>query len=146
MTATPAQTMTVTGTCGRCDGRGKLPAFGHYVGGLCFACSGSGTATMTVTAEDAARRAANAATAERQNAWLASLPTDPKVVVAAFRRIGSDKLTSIRNACADINLCERDANHEHRTPGARMAYWAASTVLNAWPDGRAYPESWITVD
>jgi hypothetical protein len=29
---------------------------------------------------------------------------------------------------------------------SRMAYWAASTVLNAWPDGRAYPESWITVD
>ena len=27
--------------------------------------------------------------------------------------------------------------------GARVCYWAASTVLDAWPSGRAYPESWV---
>jgi len=137
MNATPAQTMTVTGTCGRCDGRGKLPTFGHYVGGLCFACSGSGTATMTITAEDAARQAGYAAQAKRQADWLASVASmTPTAAVARFASIPTAKLWDVRNACAG----QRDM------PGARMAYWAASTVLNAWPDGRAYPESWITVD
>jgi hypothetical protein len=30
------------GACGRCDGRGKIGAFAHYAGGVCFACGGTG--------------------------------------------------------------------------------------------------------
>ena len=30
------------GVCGRCDGRGKIGAFAHYAGGVCFACGGTG--------------------------------------------------------------------------------------------------------
>lgn len=29
--------------CGKCDGSGKIEAFGHYDNGKCFACMGAGT-------------------------------------------------------------------------------------------------------
>lgn len=29
-------------TCGKCDGRGRIDAFGHYARGVCFWCDGTG--------------------------------------------------------------------------------------------------------
>ncbi|MFZ9748217.1 MAG: hypothetical protein ACO3G4_16490, partial [Opitutaceae bacterium] len=122
-------TTTMTGTCGRCDGTGKIAAFNHYAGGVCFACSGSGVAEVTVTTADAEAQAAIIAEAARKRDWLAKLVgVSPKVVAAQFRALPEAKLWAIRNACAGWNV-----------PGARAAYWAASTVLSAWPDGRPYP-------
>lgn len=34
---------TATYKCCRCQGRGKLNAFSHVIGGVCFKCSGTGT-------------------------------------------------------------------------------------------------------
>ena len=31
-------------TCGKCGGTGKLPWYSHIMGGVCFACKGSGKA------------------------------------------------------------------------------------------------------
>jgi len=36
--------------CFKCDGKGYIEAFGHYAQGVCFACKGSGTLTVNVTA------------------------------------------------------------------------------------------------
>ena len=147
MNATAAKTETETVTCPKCFGGRSFAVWSHYAGGMCFRCNGAGvvdasTPTASTDSTDAVK-AANVASAERQNAWLAGLSTDPKVVVAAFRSVGAAKLMAIRNACANINVRERDADREDRTPGARMAYWAASTVLGAWPSGRAYSADWI---
>ena len=32
-----------TWPCSRCEGKGKIAAFGHVIGGVCFKCGGSGT-------------------------------------------------------------------------------------------------------
>jgi hypothetical protein len=145
MNATAAKTETVT--CPKCFGGRTFAVWSHYAGGLCFRCNGAGvvdaSAQTASTDSTDAVKAANVASAERQNAWLAGLSTDPKVVVAAFHNIGPAKLMAIRNACANINVRERDADREDRTPGARMAYWAASTVIGAWPFGCAYSADWI---
>ena len=140
-------TKTETAPCPKCFGGRTFAVWSHYAGGLCFRCNGAGVvdaATLPASTDSTDEvKAANLASAERQNAWLAGLSSDPKVVVAAFRNIGPSKLMAIRNACADINLRERDADREDRTPGARMAYWAVSTVIGAWPFGCAYSADWI---
>ena len=126
----------VTGTCGRCDGSGVIRAFGHYVNGVCFACHGTGKLTVEVSEIDAAARDASIKLYHSQRAWLASLVSmTPAQVVSYFDGLCSDKVWAIRNACAGWDV-----------PGARIAYWSASTVLNAWPTTRPYPVSWITAE
>ena len=44
----PATFETLTHTCDRCDGVGRLPHYGHIASGVCFACQGSGTLTQRV--------------------------------------------------------------------------------------------------
>ena len=53
-----------------------------------------------------------------------------------FAKMDAAKVYAIRQHCAPM------PGHDD-APGARVCYWAASTVLNAWPSGRAYPESWV---
>ena len=126
----------VTGTCGRCDGAGVIRAFGHYVNGTCFACHGTGELTVELSEIDAATRDASIKLYHSQRAWLASLISmTPAQVVSYFDTLSSDKVWAIRNACAGWDV-----------PGARIAYWSASTVLNAWPTTRPYPVSWITAE
>ena len=36
-----------SGVCGKCDGRGRIDAFSHYAGGVCFWCNGSGVVEWT---------------------------------------------------------------------------------------------------
>lgn len=42
------------GVCGRCDGRGKIGAFKHYAGGVCFACGGTGALELDPAVKQAA--------------------------------------------------------------------------------------------
>ena len=42
------------GVCGRCDGRGKIGAFKHYAGGVCFACGGTGVLELDPAVKQAA--------------------------------------------------------------------------------------------
>lgn len=32
--------------CSKCDGNGKIAAFGHYAAGVCFVCAGTGTVSV----------------------------------------------------------------------------------------------------
>lgn len=139
MNASQPTTHTATGTCGRCDGAGVIRAFGHYANGTCFACHGTGKLTIQLSElseADAAARDVARELGERQVAWLASLASmTPAQVVSRFRALPEDKLWAVRNACAAWEV-----------PGARLAYWSASTVLGAWPGSRAYPVSWVTAE
>jgi hypothetical protein len=38
---------TQTATCGKCDGKGYLNAFGHIDNGKCYGCMGAGTVTCS---------------------------------------------------------------------------------------------------
>jgi hypothetical protein len=132
MNASQPATRTITGTCTRCDGSGSIRAFGHYANGTCFACHGTGTLTVQLTEADAAARDAAREQGQRQRAWLAALATvSPAQVVANFRALPEAKLWAVRDACAGWDA-----------EGARLAWWAASTVLGAWPN-RALPASWL---
>ena len=142
-------------TCPKCDGAKRIAGFSHIDSGRCFRCAGNGTVLLTqlqaytinaAIMADAAQVAANNARSAAQNAWLAKLPTDHVAAIKALRPISAEKLMSIRNTCADINRAERDLPREARTPGARMAYWAASAILNAWPDGTPYRSAWVNQD
>lgn len=42
MTTTKTTTKTVKVVCGRCDGKGEIPAYRGVLGGICFACKGAG--------------------------------------------------------------------------------------------------------
>lgn len=46
MSATTAKTV-----CGRCNGTGRIVGFAHIENGVCFACRGAGTGTMTTLTE-----------------------------------------------------------------------------------------------
>jgi len=138
--------------CPKCDGAKRIVGFDHVVSGRCFRCDGNGTVLLTQTqahiieaarVTDAAQVAANNARTAAQNAWLAKLPTDHVAAIKALRPISAEKLMAIRNTCADINVAERDLPREARTPGARMGYWAASAILNAWPSGTPYRSAWV---
>lgn len=142
-------------TCPKCEGAKRIVGFDHVVSGRCFRCDGNGTVLLTqaqahiieaARVANAAQVAANNARSAAQNAWLAKLPTDHVAAIKALRPIGVEKLMAIRNTCADINRAERDLPRESRTPGARMAYWAASAILNAWPDGTPYRSAWVNQD
>jgi hypothetical protein len=53
----------ITG-CPKCDGKGRIHAFGHYANGVCFECGGTGeieiTASTPAEVAQAARSAAHA--------------------------------------------------------------------------------------
>jgi hypothetical protein len=112
-------TRTITGTCSRCDGTGTIRAFGHYANGRCFACHGTGSLTVTLSAGEAVL----VEEGRRKREWLQALSTvSPAQVVARFRALPESKLWAIRDACAGWEV-----------EGARLAWWAACTVLGAWP-------------
>ena len=48
-----------TFSCGKCSGKGRIDAFGHYAAGRCFDCGGTGR--VTFKAGPAADRAAQSA-------------------------------------------------------------------------------------
>jgi RecJ-like exonuclease len=63
---------TITGTCGKCDGKGRIEAFGHIHNGLCFWCKGTGQITVNATAPATKTTEQLAADAEwaRKAEWL----------------------------------------------------------------------------
>jgi hypothetical protein len=120
---------TQIGTCARCNGTGNIRAFNHNANGRCFACTGTGILTITISEVDAA-----AMDASRRRQWLSTL--DTLTVNQAMEKIralsdSDDRLWNLRDTCAGWDA-----------PGARMAYWCACTLLRAWPS-RPLPESWI---
>ena len=44
----------MTGTCSKCDGRGRIDAFSHIRNGSCFACQGSGRVEIEAAKSQAA--------------------------------------------------------------------------------------------
>ena len=113
------QPHTMTGTCHRCDGTGTIRAFGHYANGRCFACHGTGKLSVTLSEGEAVM----VEEGRRKRAWLETLATmRPEDVVSRFRALPASKLWAIRDACAGWDV-----------EGARLAWWAACTVLCAWP-------------
>ena len=144
MNARPAAKKILV-TCDKCEGKGYINGFEHYANGVCFQCSGNGTCEYTahevkVRAEDAARMEALRIESDRRVAFIASHHgMDPQIVLARFRNLHPDKVYAIRQHCAQIP--GYDSN-----PGERVCYWAASTILDAWPSGRPYPVSWIDAD
>jgi len=145
MNATPAM---VEIKCPKCDGARVIAGFSHILSGKCFRCAGNGTVIVSAREAAEVRVAnevveANKARAAAQDAWLAKLPTEHGAALAALRGLSEAKLWSIRNVCCDIHVSERDLAPEARKPGARMGYWAASWLLNAWPSGKPYPKSWV---
>lgn len=130
------------GTCGKCDGTGRIDAFSHISKGVCYWCKGVGT--LEISAEQFALSeqqreiaAKNAADTERKAAWIATLDgKEPEEVLTMFRAMTWERVWSIREFVAGPDLREDRA-------GFRMAYWCASTVCNAWPHGKAYPVAWI---
>jgi hypothetical protein len=136
---TPAR---ILATCDKCEGKGYINGFGHYANGVCFLCEGNGTRYVTaheakISAETAARIAAAAVENDKRAAFIARFDgVEPRLVVARFRTYTADQVWAIRQHCAGTTT--RGAS-----PGERVCYWAASTVLDAWPMGTAYPESWV---
>ena len=136
---TPAK---ILATCDKCEGKGSIYGFSHYANGVCFLCEGNGTRYVTaheakVTAETAARIAAAAVENDRRAAFIARFDgVEPRLVVARFRAYTADQVWAIRQHCAG-------RGRDESNPGERVCYWAASTVLNAWTMGTAYPESWV---
>ena len=120
---------TRTTTCIRCNGTGTIYAFTSIANGRCFGCGGSGTCEISAATESAIVVVKE----DAKRAWLASLaPMTHSQVVAKFRALSEDKLWAVRDACAAWDA-----------PGARLAYWAACSILNAWP-GDPIPAVWIT--
>jgi hypothetical protein len=56
-------------------------------------------------------------------------------VLAVLRSLDEDRVNAIRNWTASGGM--------EQTEAERRLYWCASTILRAWPSGRAYLESWI---
>ena len=138
-----AKPAKILATCDKCEGKGSIYGFSHYAAGVCFDCSGNGTRYVTaheakVSAEQASRMAAARVESDRRAAFIARFDgVEPCLVAKWFSKMDADKVYAIRQHCAPM------PGYEAR-PGERVCYWAASTVLNAWPSGRAYPESWVT--
>lgn len=69
---------TVLRPCGKCDGKGRIRAYGHVAGGVCFLCSGHGTLEapadwrereVKAAKRRAAREAKRIATGENAVLW-----------------------------------------------------------------------------
>ena len=132
----------ILATCDKCEGKGYINGFGHYANGVCFLCAGNGTRLVTpyeqkISAEMAERITAAAVENDKRAAFIARHDgVEPRLVAGWFAKMDADKVYAIRQHCAPM------PGHDD-APGARVCYWAASTVLDAWPSGRAYPESWV---
>lgn len=64
-------------TCGRCGGHGRITAFGHVHGGLCFACDGTGISDTPAESPTPMRTCAQLAAVDaertaREAAWAAT--------------------------------------------------------------------------
>lgn len=51
----PATYETLSGTCSKCDGTGRLPHYGHIANGVCFECSGTGKVSYSVRTDGTAK-------------------------------------------------------------------------------------------
>jgi hypothetical protein len=69
--------------CARCGGEGRINAYGHVHGGVCFGCHGGGRVYTRTGA--AAVKKANAWKAEHLMVPVASLTTSSRVVVTNMR-------------------------------------------------------------
>ena len=142
MTNAAAKPAKILVTCDRCEGKGYIHGMSHYAAGVCFLCAGNGDRYVTaheakVTAEQAECMAAAKIENDKRAAFIARFDdVEPRLVAKWFAKMDADKVYAIRQHCAPI------PGYDAR-PGERVCYWAASTVLDAWPSGRAYPESWV---
>lgn len=76
--------MTETRKCNRCDGQGRIAAFGRVGGGLCFGCGGSGAvpACRTPGARVSARYPGwEIAESDGGKSYLLSSPCGARIVV-----------------------------------------------------------------
>lgn len=69
---------TVLRPCGKCDGKGRINAYGHVAGGVCFACAGHGTVEVPADWRErevrnarrrAAKEAKRLASGENEQLW-----------------------------------------------------------------------------
>ena len=51
----PATYETLTATCSKCDGTGRLPHYGHIANGVCFECGGTGKVSYSVRTDGTAK-------------------------------------------------------------------------------------------
>ena len=51
----PATYETLSATCDRCDGTGRVPHYGHIANGICFQCQGSGKVSFRVRTDGTAK-------------------------------------------------------------------------------------------
>ena len=99
---------------------------------MCFQCAGTGKCEAEITAAGV-QNAILAADAEDKAAWIAKqADADPVALAARLARLSFARVYDLRNWTAG----SEDLAH-------RVCYWAASTAINAWPSGRAYPLEWI---
>lgn len=66
MTNNDTTSDTITRTCGKCEGRGKIAAFAGIANGDCFACGGAGHFVTTEKREKARLAAAKRRKARRE--------------------------------------------------------------------------------
>ena len=77
--------------CGRCCGKGYIPAFGHVAGGTCFNCAGVGFFVVNVAAEQRKqtaadkRRAIAEARAEMNKAAYAAVVAEMNAIYGPFK-------------------------------------------------------------
>jgi hypothetical protein len=73
-----AVTATVLRPCCKCGGKGRIRAYGHVAGGVCFTCAGHGTVEapadwrereVKAAARRKARQAKRLATGENETLW-----------------------------------------------------------------------------
>lgn len=86
MASTTKTKATVSVTCGRCDGKGRLGWANHYAEGVCFACGGAGTIEMKREdyyriRENADRVAERAAAAAAEEDRLEVLSRDMQLAI-----------------------------------------------------------------
>ena len=92
--------------CGRCCGKGYIPAFGHVAGGTCFNCMGRGFFVVNVAAEQrkqaaqAKREAAAAARAEMMRTAFAAVVAEMNATFGPFEVATARGLDALNCAVA----------------------------------------------
>lgn len=92
--------------CGRCCGKGYIPAFGHVAGGTCFNCMGRGFFVVNVAAEQRkqkaadARRAQSEARAEMMKAAFAAVVAEMNATFGPFEVATARGLDALNCAVA----------------------------------------------
>jgi len=101
--------------CGRCCGKGFIPAFGHVAGGTCFNCMGRGFFVVNVAAEQRKQKAADArraqaeARAELNKAAYAAVVSEMNAAFGPFKidtLLGLDMLDCAVARATGINLAK----------------------------------------